>query len=216
MGAKDIRVCWSTGLIPRLCAWAALIKHRQPSDKWLINSNVWASVLLLLAALPVRLQLQSSAAAHSTGKLLFAGKTAERPNLRAVLQLFLKGSDPAEESGETMFKRVHGKGSQWGRAGLLSQADLSSWTQSSTPQNAAGSLWVLLAGKRAQFWGGREHLFVAPCNSLGCQKTFSNLQGGDLRHPPILLAIDLCCREAAPETAPTYSQGEIIFTFKFW
>lgn len=66
------------------------------------------------------------------------------------------------------------------------------------------------------FWGGREHLFVAPCNSLGCQKTFSNLQGGDLRHPPILLAIDLCCREAAPETAPTYSQGEIIFTFKFW
>lgn len=96
MGAKDIQVCWSTGLIPSLRAWAAQIKHRQPSDKWLINSSGWA--------LPGRLQLQSSAAAHNAGKLLFAGKTAEGQNLRAVLQLFLQGPDPAEESGEIMIK----------------------------------------------------------------------------------------------------------------
>lgn len=63
---------------------------------------------MLLAALPVRLQLQSSAAAHNPGKLLFAGKTAEGQNLCAVLQLVLQGPDPTEESSEIVIKRVHG------------------------------------------------------------------------------------------------------------
>lgn len=120
----------------------------------------------------------------------FCWKTSHGQNLRAVLQLFLQGPDPAQECGEIMIKRVCGEGSCWGRAVLQSQA-VQGYPEPRAAENTGGSLGVLGAGKGAQFWGNRKYLFVAPCSSLGCQKNFSGLQGGGLRHWPILLAIAL-------------------------
>lgn len=74
--------------------------------------------------------------------------------------------------------------------------------------------------KGGTVWGGRKCLFVAPCISLACQKNLVWFAGSWsealTNFVSNCLGLRLCCREAAPETAPSYSQGEKVFAFKFW
>lgn len=190
MGAKNIQVCWSAGLIPSLCAWAAQIKHRQIND-WLTPMceplSCWqlcqgdcsCRAQLLLTVQGKLLFLLEKLQRGQTSLLYCSSSSRDLTLLRSGVREWLKesvGKAPSEEEQfccprladhtEIMVKKVCGEGSQWGKAVLLSQAHWSSWIHTSTPQNAAGSLWVLLVGKGAQFWGGKNHLFVAPCNSV--------------------------------------------------